>query len=177
MKTFSVVAKNDQLKQTNEVCNFEYAVEMYRYLTVEADFPNVYLMDNETGEVLLSRVVETTITEYVSPTLLADTPEEPDEETAEEEKWEDMDFDFVFEEEDESEDEEEWEDMDFDIEEESDEETALRFECEDLIVALLTNTDVPTMVKEQLDRLDVDNYTFERLQNLKTILKNLLEKY
>ena len=88
MAQFSVIAKNDKLEQINNIDNLQYAFEMYRYLVIEMDFPDVKLIDNETGEVLLYIKRETTSYEYISPLLMksfqegeenADTPTEPNE--------------------------------------------------------------------------------------------------
>ena len=61
------------------------------------------------------------------------------------------------------------------------EETALKAECQDIIDSLLESTNVPTIIKHQLENiynlLIVDTYSVERLQNLKKILKNLSENY
>lgn len=151
MANFSVIAKNDKLEQINNIDDLQYAFEMYKYLAIEMDFPDVKLIDNETGEVLLYVKRESTTYEYISPLLMksfqeggknADTPIEPNG---------------------------------------IDEETALKTECRDIIDSLLESTNVPTMIKEQLEniynQLIVDAYSVERLQNLKKILKNLLEKY
>lgn len=87
MAQFSVIAKNDKLEQINNIDDLQYTFEMYRYL-IEMDFPDVKLIDNETGEVLLSVKKETTTYEYISPLLMkafqegeenADTPIEPTE--------------------------------------------------------------------------------------------------
>ena len=151
MANFSVIAKNDKLEQINNIDDLQYAFEMYKYLAIEMDFPDVKLIDNETGEVLLYVKKESTTYEYISPLLMksfqegegnADTPIEPNG---------------------------------------VNEETALKTECRDIIDSLLESTNVPTMIKEQLEniynQLIVDAYSVERLQNLKKILKNLLEKY
>ena len=94
MANFSVIAKNDKLEQINNIDDLQYAFEMYKYLAIEMDFPDVKLIDNETGEVLLYIKRETTSYEYISPLLMrafqegdenADTPTEPSglsEETA-----------------------------------------------------------------------------------------------
>lgn len=94
MANFSVIAKNDKLEQINNIDDLQYAFEMYKYLAYEMDFPDVKLIDNETGEVLLYIKRETTSYEYISPLLMkafqggeenADTPTEPNgvsEETA-----------------------------------------------------------------------------------------------
>lgn len=89
MAQFSVIAKNDKLEQINNIDDLQYAFEMYKYLAIEMDFPDVKLIDNETGEVLLSVKKETTTYKYISPLLMeafqegeenADTPIEPTEE-------------------------------------------------------------------------------------------------
>ena len=94
MAQFSVIAKNDKLEQINKIDDLQYALEMYKYLATEMDFPDVKLIDNETAEVLLSVKRESTTYEYISPLLMqsfqegeenADTPIEPSgtsEETA-----------------------------------------------------------------------------------------------
>ena len=94
MAQFSVIAKNDKLEQINKIDDLQYAFEMYKYLAIEMDFPDVKLIDNETGEVLLYIKRETTSYEYISPLLMrafqegeenADAPIEPNgasEETA-----------------------------------------------------------------------------------------------
>jgi len=94
MAQFSVIAKNNKLEQINNIDDLQYAFEMYKYLAIEADFPDVKLIDNETGEVLLYIKRETTSYEYISPLLMrafqegeenADAPIEPNgtsEETA-----------------------------------------------------------------------------------------------
>ena len=94
MAQFSVIAKNNKLEQINNINDLQYAFEMYKYLAIEMDFPDVKLIDNETGEVLLSIKKETTTYEYISPLLMqtfqeggenADAPIEPNgvnEETA-----------------------------------------------------------------------------------------------
>lgn len=94
MAQFSVIAKNDKLEQINNINDLQYAFEMYKYLTIEMDFPDVKLIDNETGEILLYIKRETTSYEYISPLLMrafqegeenADAPIEPNgvsEETA-----------------------------------------------------------------------------------------------
>ena len=94
MAQFSVIAKNDKLEQINNIDDLQYAFEMYKYLAIEMDFPDVKLIDNETGEVLLYVKKETTTYEYISPLLMrafqegaenADAPIEPNgvnEETA-----------------------------------------------------------------------------------------------
>lgn len=151
MAQFSVIAKNNKLEQINNIDDLQYAFEMYKYLAIEMDFPDVKLIDNETAEVLMSIKRETTTYEYISPLLLealqegeenADTPIEPNG---------------------------------------ASEETALKAECQDIIDSLLESTNVPTMIKEQLEniynQLIVDTYSVERLQSLKKILKNLSEKY
>lgn len=94
MAQFSVIAKNDKLEQVNKIDDLQYALDMYKYLAIEMDFPDVKLIDNETAEVLLYVKKETTTYEYISPLLMqsfqegeenADTPIEPNgvsEETA-----------------------------------------------------------------------------------------------
>lgn len=94
MAQFSVIAKNDKLEQINNTDDLQYAFELYKYLAIEMDFPDVKLIDNETAEVLLYIKRETTTYEYISPLLMrafqeggegADTPIEPNgvsEETA-----------------------------------------------------------------------------------------------
>ena len=86
MAQFSVIAKNDKLEQINNINDLQYAFEMYRYLAFEMDFPDVKVIDNETGEVLLYVKKETTSYEYISPLLMrtfqegeenADAPIEP----------------------------------------------------------------------------------------------------
>lgn len=86
MAQFSVIAKNDKLEQINNINDLQYAFEMYKYLAIEMDFPDVKLIDNETGEVLLYIKKETTTYEYISPLLMrafqegeenADAPIEP----------------------------------------------------------------------------------------------------
>jgi len=86
MAQFSVIAKNDKLEQINKIDDLQYAFEMYKYLAIEMDFPDVKLIDNETGEVLLYIKRETTAYEYISPLLMrafqegeekADAPIEP----------------------------------------------------------------------------------------------------
>jgi hypothetical protein len=89
MANFSVIAKNNKLEQINNIDDLQYAFEMYKYLAFEMDFPDVKLIDNETGEVLLYIKKETTSYEYISPLLMrafqkgeeenADTPIEPNE--------------------------------------------------------------------------------------------------
>jgi len=88
MAQFSVIAKNNKLEQINNIDDLQYAFEMYKYLAIEMDFPDVKLIDNETGEVLLYIKRETTSYEYISPLLMrafqeggenADTPIEPTE--------------------------------------------------------------------------------------------------
>lgn len=88
MAQFSVIAKNDKLEQINNTNDLQYAFELYKYLAIEMDFPDVKLIDNETAEVLLSIKRETTTYEYISPLLMrvfqegeenADTPIEPNE--------------------------------------------------------------------------------------------------
>ena len=88
MAQFSVIAKNDKLEQINNIDDLQYAFDMYKYLAIEMDFPDVKLIDNETGEVLLSIKRETTTYEYISPLLMrafqegeenANTPIEPNE--------------------------------------------------------------------------------------------------
>lgn len=70
MANFSVIAKNDKLEQINNIDDLQYAFEMYKYLAIEMDFPDVKLIDNETGEVLLYIKRETTSYEYISPLLM-----------------------------------------------------------------------------------------------------------
>lgn len=94
MAQFSVIAKNDKLEQINNIDDLQYAFEMYKYLAYEMDFPDVKLIDNETGEVLLYIKKEFASYEYISPLLMkafqegeenANTPIEPNgvsEETA-----------------------------------------------------------------------------------------------
>lgn len=94
MAQFSVIAKNDKLEQINNIDDLQYAFDMYKYLAIEMDFPDVKLINNETAEVLMSIKRETTTYEYISPLLVealqedeenADTPTEPNgvsEETA-----------------------------------------------------------------------------------------------
>lgn len=94
MAQFSIIAKNDKLEQINNIDDLQYAFEMYKYLAIEMDFPDVKLIDNETGEILLYIKRETTSYEYISPLLMrafqegeenADAPIEPNgvsEETA-----------------------------------------------------------------------------------------------
>lgn len=91
MAQFSVIAKNDKLEQINNIDDLQYAFEMYKYLAYEMDFPDVKLIDNETGEVLLYIKKEFASYEYISPLLMkafqegADIPTEPNgvsEETA-----------------------------------------------------------------------------------------------
>ena len=94
MANFSVIAKNNKLEQINNIDDLQYALEMYKYLAIEMDFPDVKLIDNETGEVLLYIKKEFASYEYISPLLMkafqegeenADTPTEPNgvsEETA-----------------------------------------------------------------------------------------------
>lgn len=86
MAQFSVIAKNDKLEQINNIDDLQYAFEMYKYLAVEMNFPDVKLIDNETGEILLSITKEITTYEYISPLLMkacqeseekADAPIEP----------------------------------------------------------------------------------------------------
>ena len=88
MAQFSVIAKNDKLEQINNIDDLQYAFEMYKYLAIEMDFPDVKLIDNETAEVLLCIKRESTTYEYISPLLMrafqegeenADTPIEPNE--------------------------------------------------------------------------------------------------
>lgn len=151
MANFSVIAKNDKLEQINNINDLQYAFEMYKYLAYEMDFPDVKLIDNETDELLLYVKRETTSYEYISPLLMKAFQE--GEENA-----------------------------DTPIEPNGiDEETALKTDCQNMIDSLLESTNVPTMIKEQLEniynQLIVDAYSVERLQNLKKILKNLSEKY
>lgn len=89
MAQFSVIAKNNKLEQINNIDDLQYAFEMYKYLAIEMDFPDVKLVDNETGEVLLYVKKESTTYEYISPLLMkafqeggetADAPIEPTEE-------------------------------------------------------------------------------------------------
>lgn len=70
MANFSVIAKNDKLEQINNIDDLQYAFEMYKYLAIEMDFPDVKLIDNETGEILLYIKRETTSYEYISPLLM-----------------------------------------------------------------------------------------------------------
>lgn len=86
MANFSVIAKNNKLEQINNIDDLQYAFEMYKYLAYEMDFPDVKLIDNETGEVLLYIKKEFASYEYISPLLMkafqegeenADTPIEP----------------------------------------------------------------------------------------------------
>lgn len=86
MANFSVIAKNSKLEQINNIDDLQYAFEMYKYLAFEMDFPDVKLIDNETGEVLLYIKREGTTYEYISPLLMkafqegeenADAPIEP----------------------------------------------------------------------------------------------------
>ncbi len=175
MKTFSVVAKNDKIKQTNEVCDFEYAVEMYRYLTVEADFPNVYLMDNETGEVLLSRVVETTITEYVSPTLLAGIPEDEEEITEELEIEVELEDDYP-------------NDMEYEIIEDEELQNLIeentynlvRNKCMTIIKTLLESEEIAIgmhiVLKIVLNDITLNKYSLEKLQELEKRLDEITKK-
>lgn len=72
MYRFTITAHNDKLFQINEVDELSYAYEMYKCLTYELDFPSVRVVDNVTGELLLSRIVENgTAVEYVAPILQA----------------------------------------------------------------------------------------------------------
>lgn len=70
MANFSVIAKNNKLEQINNIDDLQYAFEMYKYLAIEMDFPDVKLIDNETDEVLLSFTKESTSYEYISPLLM-----------------------------------------------------------------------------------------------------------
>ena len=151
MANFSVIAKNNKLEQINNIDDLQYAFEMYKYLAYEMDFPDVKLIDNESDELLLYVKRETTSYEYISPLLMKAFQE--GEENA-----------------------------DTPIEPNGvSEETALKAECQDIIDSLLESTNVPTIIKHQLENiynlLIVDTYSDERLQNLKKILKNLSENY
>lgn len=89
MKAFSVIAQNDMLEQINKIDDLSYASEMYKYLAYEMNFPNVQLIDNVTGEVLMHRVVETNVTEYIAPIIQALAVETPTEEIKSEQVEED----------------------------------------------------------------------------------------
>lgn len=149
MAQFSVIAKNDKLEQINNIDDLQYAFEMYKYLAIEMDFPDVKLIDNETGEVLLSIKRETTTYEYISPLLMkafqegeenADTPIEPSRVS---------------------------------------EETALRAECMILIEKLVAVAprQLADNVMKIYNRLERSGYDIGTLKHLKKTLEEISEKY
>ena len=150
MANFSVIAKNNKIEQINNIDDLQYAFEMYKYLAIEMDFPDVKLIDNETGEVLLYVKKESTTYEYISPLLMksfqeggenADTPIEPNGVS---------------------------------------EETALRIECGTLIENLITKVPeaLRDNLKIIYSRIfKTENYDIGTLKMLKKTLEELEEKY
>ena len=164
MAQFSVIAKNDKIEQINNINDLQYAFEMYKYLAIEMDFPDVKLIDNETAEVLLSIKRETTTYEYISPLLMrafqegeekADTPIEPngiDEETA----YTYEEYQAVY--------------------------NALNSECRAIIDHINENggplpEEIITALEDIYNKINTQAYSLGELVELKKILKNLSEKY
>ena len=164
MAQFSVIAKNDKLEQINRIDDLQYAFEMYKYLTIEADFPDVKLIDNETGEVLLYIKKESTTYEYISPLLMrtfqeceknADTPIEPNgvsEETA-------LTYD-----------------------EYQAKCNALNSDCREMIDYIFENggplpEDVVTALEDIYNKINIQAYSLDELLELKKILKKFSSNY
>lgn len=163
MAQFSVIAKNDKLEQINNIDDLQYAFEMYKYLAIEMDFPDVKLIDNETAEVLLYIKRESTTYEYISPLLMkafqegeenADTPIEPNG-TSEETALSYDEYQAKY--------------------------NALNSECRELIDYIWENSgflpaDVVTALEDIYNKINIQAYSLEELLELKKILKNLSEK-
>ena len=164
MAQFSVIAKNDKLEQINNIDDLQYAFEMYKYLAIEADFPDVKLIDNETGEVLLYIKRETTTYEYISPLLMrvfqegeenADTPIEPNG-TSEETAYTYDEYKAKY--------------------------NALNSDCREMIDYIFENggplpEEIITALEDVYNKINTQAYSLEELVELKKILKNLSEKY
>ena len=167
MARFSVIAKNNKLEQINNIDDLQYALEMYRYLIIEADFHDVRIMDNETGVVLMYYKKETTSYEYIDPDLAVALSGAvlPDEETE-----------------------------DLDEPESIDEETALPYdeyqakcnalnsECRELIDYIWENSDflpadVVTALEDIYNKINTQAYSLEELLELKKILKKFSSNY
>lgn len=149
MAQFSVIAKNDKLEQINNINDLQYAFDMYKYLAIEMDFPDVKLINNETAEVLMSIKRETTTYEYISPLLVealqedeenADTPTEPNGVS---------------------------------------EETALRADCMELIEKLITvvSQELADDIMKIYNRLERGGYDIGTLKHLKKTLEEISEDY
>ena len=164
MAQFSVIAKNDKLEQINNTDDLQYAFEMYKYLAIEMDFPDVKLIDNETAEVLLSIKKESTTYEYISPLLMktfqeceekADTPIEPNG-VSEETAYTYEEYQAVY--------------------------NALNSDCREMIDYIFENggplpEEVITALEDIYNKINTQAYSLEELVELKKILKNFSEKY
>ena len=173
MAQFSVIAKNNMLEQINNIDDLAYACEMYRYLITEADFPDVKLMDNETGVVLMYYTKATTTCEYIDPYILASLSHH----TAE------VDIDEAIELAETSiEPNGVSEETALDCDEYQAKCNALNSECRELIDYICENgsllpEDVVTALEDIYNKINTQVYSLEELLELKKILKKFSSNY
>lgn len=167
MARFSVIAKNNKLEQINNIDDLQYALEMYRYLIIEADFHDVRIMDNETGVVLMYYKKETTTYEYIDPdfAVVLSGAVLPDEETEDLDESEPID-----------------EETALSYDEYQAKYNALNSECRELIDYIWENSDflpadVVTALEDIYNKINTQAYSLDELLELKKILKKFSSNY